>query len=62
MMSVFPSHFPGTGEDIIYAQLIQNTRPQMMQGAVLVEDGIPFLLSPHNIPSFVKMSQVNKKG
>ena len=25
MMSVFPSHFPGTGEDIIYAQLIQNT-------------------------------------
>ena len=24
-MSVFPSHYPGTGEDIIYAQLIQNT-------------------------------------
>ena len=24
-MSVFPSHYPGTGEDVIYAQLIQNT-------------------------------------
>jgi len=33
---------------LAYVQKVHNTRPQVMQGAVLVERGIPILLTPQN--------------
>lgn len=34
---------------LAYAQVQHNVRPQMMQGAVIVRDGVPVLLSPNNL-------------
>ena len=42
-------------ERLAYAQLVQNTRPKMMRGAVIVEGGIPLLLSPQNVAMFANM-------
>jgi len=40
---------------IEYYQMRHSTRPAMQQGAVIVRDGTPLLLSPHNIAAFEAM-------
>jgi len=42
-------------ERIEYYQMQHTTRPAMQQGAVIVRNGIPILLSPHNIAAFEAM-------
>lgn len=40
---------------LAYINKVHNTRPQIYQGAVLVLDGTPILLSPDNIETFERM-------
>lgn len=40
---------------LAYAQVMHNTRPTMCQGAVVVRDGVPVLLSPNNISLYEQM-------
>lgn len=39
-----------------YYQMQHTVRPAMQQGAVIVRDGIPVLLSPHNIAAYEAMT------
>lgn len=44
-------------ERLDYYVMRHNTRPAMQQGAVIVKDGIPILLSPYNISAYEAMQQ-----